>query len=122
MITVQLKKNQVPAHLQRLLADYKGRKFRAYVVDKMTIPMTAGLWEGGSQDTFSVYMGSQVRVTPFDQNAAPFDAQRKDTSIRLEFGTVVVRRSFFCGKDIGFTYYVNAATLKSTFGVDAPAE
>mgnify|MGYP006919680583 CR=1 FL=1 len=118
MITVKLSKKDVPETYRR---GYAGRKFKAYVVDKTTIPMTAGLWEGGSRAGFSRFIHSADQFMAFNQGASPFDATRKSYTIDLVFGEVVKRHSIFRGKDFGLTFYVTRDTLKTVFGVDAPA-
>ena len=47
MQTIHLEPSQVPAALR---GAYDGRKFKAVVCESVEIPVTAGLWDGGSRD------------------------------------------------------------------------
>jgi len=94
---------------------YSGKSFKAIVCTEMTIPADAGLWSGGSRDTFTVicaYTGKTVNMP--GQYAAPWDSSRREQKIAMVSGAIVVEHSIFCGKDLGLTFYVhpdNAAKL-----------
>ncbi len=121
MISVKLDKKTVPSWLYD--PSYKGRKFVAYVVSQTTVPMDAGLWEGGSRDTYRHFeIDSRREVSlGFTMNTAPFgNTGRAPVKIVLDSNTIVARHSIFCGKDSGYTFYVNESTLKSMFGLDVP--
>lgn len=110
--TIHLDPNQVPAVLR---AGYDGKKFKAHVVESVTIPSYAGNWNGGSRDTYRLVELATGREMPAsDNNGAPWDRSRKDREIILQPGFAVVEHSIFCGKDMGLTFYVhpdNAAKL-----------
>lgn len=110
--TIYLEPNMVPAALRR---GYDGKKFKANVCEQMTIPATAGLWEGGSRDKYSVVQIETGReIEPVNHNAAPWNSSRHDVTVKLEPGIAVVEHSISCGKDMGLTFYVhpdNAAKL-----------
>ena len=112
MNTIYLDANMVPATLRR---GYDGKKFKAHVCETMTIPMTAGLWDGGSRDKYSVIrLADGAEIEPINHNAAPWNRERRDVTVQLEPGIAVVEHSMFCGKDMGLTFYVhpsNAAQL-----------
>jgi hypothetical protein len=104
MNTIYLEPQQVPAILK---AGYSGRKFKARIQDTLTIPMDAGLWSGGTRETYSVCtMDNGMREIP-GQNLAPWDKTRGDRVVTIPPGIVVIEHSIFCGKDMGLTFYIH---------------
>ena len=110
--SIYLDANLVPRALR---AGYDGKKFKARVCERVTIPMTAGLWSGGSRDTYSLVEFETGReMAASDNMSAPWNPGRKDREIELKPGFCVVEHSIFCGRDMGLTFYVhpdNAAKL-----------
>lgn len=105
MNTIYLEANQVPAYLR---GGYNGKQFRAHVVEEVTIPNYAGLWDGGSRDTYYAMDFDTGRKLPLSDNfSAPWDKSRKDQIVTLRPGFMVVMHSIFCGKDTGLTFYVH---------------
>lgn len=99
-----LEKNQVPQHLR---GDYSGNKFRAESCTEVTIPMDAGLWSGGSRETYRhVRLSDGAMVDAVNHNEAPW-GNRKERTIKLEPGFCVVKHIIFCGKDLGLAFYVH---------------
>jgi hypothetical protein len=102
----------VPASLR---GDYSGKMFKAVVCTETTIPSDAGLWSGGTRDHYSAIdftTGQQVAIP--GQQSSPWNEARRDVVMELKPGFAIVRHSFFCGKDMGLTFYVhpdNAAKL-----------
>ena len=117
MVTVYLDPAQVPATLR---GGYSGKTFEARVCEEMTIPADAGLWSGGSRETYRlINMQTGQMVEPVNHNAAPWDG-RSDQTVALKPDFAVVRHSTFSGKDMGLTFYVhpqNAAAM-----LPAPAD
>src|SRR5215510_7328144 len=111
MNTIHLDPAMVPAGLR---GAYTGKTFKARVCEQMTIPMTAGLWDGGSRDTYRmVRLEDGATIEPVNHNAAP-TSERHDVVVKLEPGIAVIEHTIFCGKDMGLTFYVhpdNAAKL-----------
>lgn len=101
---IYLDRSQVPASLR---GSYSGNKFKAYVTEHMTVPATAGLWDGGSRDTYSAYRladGAQVQFP--GQHLSPWD-NRKDQQVTMQPGIAIIEHSVFCGKDMGLTFYLH---------------
>lgn len=98
-----LEPKNVPASLR---GDYNGKKFSVVVAETVTIPADAGLWSGGSRDLYSFATFDHSGLLP-GQNAAPWDKERKDYTVKLEPSFVVCRHTYFCGKDLGLTFYVH---------------
>jgi hypothetical protein len=123
MTTVYLDPNQVPANLRN---GYAGRKFQASVCETVTVPMTAGLWDGGSRDVYSyIRLSDGAAVEMPGQRNAP-DSSRSEVLVTLVPGYAVVRHSRFQGQDMGLTFYIhpdNAATMLPAPSADlAPHE
>lgn len=105
---IHLVSNQAPQHL-RSVDGYSGNKYKAEIRESVTINGQAGIWDGGSRETYSVVrIADGKALEPVDRNAAPWDSSRKDVRVTLEPGIAVVRHSIFCGKDMGLTFYVTA--------------
>jgi hypothetical protein len=88
--------------------------FKAIVTEKVTVPMTAGLWDGGTRETYRLVDLATGDEMPASDDFAPPDNSRKDREIVLKPGYAVIRHSVFCGKDTGLTFYVhpsNAAAM-----------
>jgi len=108
---IHLEPNMVPAQLR---GAYAGRKFKAMVCETVTIPRTAGLWDGGSRETYTAIEFETGREVTLSSTAAPDDRSRRDNTVTLRPGFCVVLHSVFMGADSGLTFYIhpaNAATL-----------
>jgi hypothetical protein len=110
--SIALENSQVPAHLR---GSYSGRKFSAVVCDEVRIPCTAGLWDGGSRDTYTlVNVETGASIEASDNMSAPWSRSTADRVVKLQPGFAVIEHSMFCGKDMGLRFYVhpeNAAKL-----------
>jgi len=105
MNAIYLDPNMIPAQLR---GGYSGKKFKAVVCTEVTIRADAGLWSGGSRDTFRfVQLSTGDAIAASDNMSAPWDASRKDQHITLKPGFAVVEHSLFSGKDMGLTFYVH---------------
>lgn len=111
MQTIHLDPAMVPPAMR---GNYSGKQFKAIVSETVTIPADAGLWSGGSRETYRViHLETGHDAPAADHNASPWD-NRRDNTITLQPGFAVVCHSLFCGKDMGLTFYVhpqNAAKL-----------
>jgi hypothetical protein len=110
---IHLDPNMVPAAMR---GSYTGRKFKAEVCETVTIPITAGLWDGGSRELYSfIRLADGAQVEAPGQHVAPWDRSRNaDRTVTIEPGYAVVKHAMFCGQDSGLTFYVhpdNAAKL-----------
>lgn len=112
MKTIHLEPNQVP---QQLRGDYKGKKFKALVVEQATIPFDAGIWDGGSREHFyAIDLRSGKTVNFPGQDLSPWDKSRADRKVNIVPGFAIVRESICQGQDLGVTFYVhpvNAAAM-----------
>lgn len=102
--SIYLEPHKVPDHLR---GGYTGKKFRVYVVERMTIPADNGVWDSGSRDVYRVARTSDgLAIGMPDQQAAPWDSVRKDREVVLQPGYCVVRHSIVSGKDSGLCFYL----------------
>lgn len=103
--TIHLELGQVPATLK---GGYSGKKFKAIVTESIRVPIDAGLWSGGSRDTYSFVELATGRSVPSPaQSSAPWSGERQEFDSPLPVGIVMVEHSIFCGKDMGLTFYVH---------------
>lgn len=110
---IHLEPAQVPQHLR---GSYSGKQFKAIVSESVTIPAFAGVWDGGSRDTFQVIRLSDGKALDASDNmTAPNNRDPKaHRTIAIPPGFAFVRHSISCGQDSGLTFYVHpsdAATL-----------
>lgn len=105
MQTIYLEPSQVPAHLK---GNYTGKMFRAQVCESVTVHADAGLWSGGSRDTYqAIELATGRTAVASDNVSAPWDKERKDVKIALRSGFAVVKSTMFQGKDLGLTFFVH---------------
>lgn len=104
---IYLDANQVPKSLR---GNYTGRKFKVCVCESVTIPMTAGLWDGGSRD---IYRGLEIATGESrrfgGQDSAPWENVRADRTVALRPGFAVIEETIMQGKDLGWTFYLHPA-------------
>jgi hypothetical protein len=112
-----LTRDQVPATLR---GAYTGTRFAVQVAETVSVPIDAGLWDGGTRDHYQL-----VRLADGLTAATPgqdlFHDGRKSYAFTLEPGFALVRHSIFQGRDTGLMIWVRpddvAPLLPST---DAP--
>lgn len=111
---IKLTAAQLPSWLKGFNG-YRGRKYKAETRTVVTIPATAGLWDGGSRTEYFV-----VRM---EDGAAHRDSMhdryldgRRDIRVDLQPGFCVVTHSIFCGKDCGLTVYVHPENMPKLLG------
>lgn len=103
----KITKSALPAWVREFIdgTGYRGRKFAVVVKNRLTIPSDAGLWSGGTRDAFYVVTRDGSGAASVN-NAAPGTGCGRDVTVEIPEDSVVARRSWFCGKDGGFTFYV----------------
>jgi hypothetical protein len=101
---IHLEPSQVPTVLR---GSYAGYKYKVLVCESVTIPVTAGLWDGGSRDSYQgVELATGKRYPLTMESEAPWGTRREIT-VQLDNGKAVVEHSIFCGKDMGLTFYIH---------------
>ncbi len=101
---LKLKTKDVPANLR---GNYSGRKFRLYVTNEVVIPSDAGLWSGGSREVYKAIRLIDGKEIQLGSTSAPWNPNRVDQTVVLIPGIAVVMHSFFCGTDMGLSFYVH---------------
>jgi hypothetical protein len=105
MSAIHLDRDQVPAIIRQ---GYNGKKFVLHVVESITIPSEAGLSSGGSRDTYHGVRLIDGSTIPLSDNfSSSWSATRQDRMIHVIPGIAVIHHTFFCGKDMGLTIYIN---------------
>lgn len=70
METFHLNPTDVPVDLKGL---YAGKQFKIQVGERVTIPSTAGLWDGGSRETYRlVRLTDGAEIPASDNMSAPW--------------------------------------------------
>lgn len=110
---IHILRRDVPSFLRE---GYKGRKFRVEVCLEMTVPMTAGLWSGGTRDSYKICrLRDGVSLDWPGQMSSPFCKGREDRKVQMSTEYVVIKESVFCGKHAGLTYYVHPDTVRAGY-------
>ena len=106
---MHLEPKQVPAYLK---GGYTGQKFKAEPAESVFIPADAGLWSGGSRNTYSAIELATGRAAAVSDNITnPWSADRQDRTVPLRAGFAIVKHSIFCGKDFGLTFFVHPSDI-----------
>ena len=96
---------------------YKGRKFEVEVRSTFTVPSDAGLWYGGTCEKFYSLSPDGSEAARLN-NAAPWRECGRGETVSIPEGVLLARRSWFCGKDSGFTFYVAPPMVRQLTGCD----
>jgi len=103
--TIYLDPVQVPSYLR---GGYSGKQFKAVVTDSITVPRDAGVWGGGSRDSYHFVELATGRSVPSPaQQTAPWISERQEFNSPLPDGIAMVKHTIFCGKDLGLTFYIH---------------
>jgi hypothetical protein len=118
--TVHLTRDQVPAIFRTM---HSGLKFKAVIGETVHIPASAGMWDGGSRDTYRALRLQDGAEIPLSNGDAAYHGSQTDQTVSLGGGIVVVRSSVFCGKDMGLTIYMHPSDAAPLLPVpsDLPA-
>ena len=86
--------------------DYKGRKFSIKI---STYPVNCqSYWSGGSRDYFKFYNLDTKLVSSEIPQQSAFDKSIPELgSVEVRKNLMIVRHSYFCGKDSGITLIVH---------------
>lgn len=100
---VYLDGKQVPAHLR---GGYTGKTFKAVITDRVHMPANAGMWDGGSRDTWRAVRIADGKEVPLSDGNAAWSGRQPDKDIALEPGICVLCHQVFVGRDLGLTFYM----------------
>ena len=96
-----LERKDVPS---TILGGYAGKNITVKVVPSVSVPLTAGRWDGGSKEEYymrDINSGAGVYLVPGEYTLAQ--------------GTCIVERSVFMGNDGGLRIYISPADVAKTF-------
>jgi len=120
MNTIYLDSKDVPAYLR---GGYTGKQFKAVVTDSISVPQDAGLWEGGSRETYRfVELATGRSVASPAQQTAPWSKERQEFNSPLPAGITMVVHTIFCGKDLGLTFHVHPDSAAKLLPVASQTE
>lgn len=98
--------------LRATFPDYRGRKVRLVVADAYRL---ANFWDGGSRDYAVAYNLTTGEVAePHPATTNPTRGGAAFSTVEIPEGIVIAERSYFCGKDLGITIYVNPANMPTS--------
>lgn len=87
---------------------YKGRKFQL----STDIPTNLdSYWSGGSKDSYAFYCLGTGKAADVHTNHPFFEAGQPRELDELPRGIIIVKHTYFCGKDLGITIYANQEDL-----------
>lgn len=102
---IKLTRKQAKKAMDVAFPDYKGRKIS--LIRRFEVECTDQDWSGGTHSDYCVMHRDGFEFVP-----STFDYKRR--TVRLDLNTMVVERSWFCGKEIGVAIYAHP-TLFSYF-------
>jgi hypothetical protein len=103
--TIYLDPKMVPAALR---GAYSGQKFKAVVCTETSIPADAGLWSGGTREVYdAIDMATGKTAAIPGQQSSPWNSARREVTVPIKPGYALVKHSWFCGTDMGLTFYVH---------------
>jgi hypothetical protein len=106
-----LELEQVPPQL-RGVDGYMGRHYAVTARESFTVPADAGLWEGGSRDTYLlVELATGRTIHAVAHEAAPWAKDRKSITTNIPPGAALVLHSIFRGKDMGLVFHVHPDSI-----------
>ena len=101
--SIKISTKQAKPILQKTFPQYKGRKIRVELANKVYIHDTN--WSGGTRNK---YMALQSNGDFNAYNApAPWVNKEEGKAIDMVPGMMIVMHTIFCGKDIGITIYIH---------------
>lgn len=103
---LKVTKKQIQPLLAVSFPNYKGRTFKVYFTEEITLSDLN--WSGGTKCTYAAVKMSEGRCEAFP-HFSPWNNPLEGKTIPLpESGDiVVVMHSYFCGQDMGITFYAH---------------
>jgi hypothetical protein len=84
--------------------DYKGRKYRV----STDVPKNLdSYWDGGTKRSYVFYDAVTGKTLPVSSNHPFFEKDNPRYLSKLPNGCVLVEHTYFCGHNLGLTFYVN---------------
>lgn len=124
MSKTKLRKSDVSVILSVLGSDYNGRKFTLEIRDTYSVNNGDLLWDGGSKTevSFLRQVGSEWQiVSASDILPCAVTGRAATVNVRIPTDAMIVERSFFCGRDMGYTFIVSPGSTFLPRALPAPA-
>ena len=105
--SISVPRKQVEKIIDLTYPDYKGRKICIEFTDKVDFYDTN--WSGGTRNYYTALgldENMELLARQFTPRA-PWNNVVEGKTVSLPINALIVMRTFFCGKDIGITIYVN---------------
>lgn len=94
--------------IEKSFPDYKGRKIKL----STSIPSRVdSFWDGGSKDSFTFFHLDTGDIYNVHSNHPMFEAVQPRNLRKLPDRVLLIKHSYFCGKDMGITIYANQSDL-----------
>lgn len=115
---VRVTRKQVAPWLAATFPEYRGRKLRVHVAERVTFYDTN--WSGGTRSEYRA-VREDGRSTGRLAVPAPWANPVEGATVDLPQDTVLAEHTVFCGKDAGVCFYVHPARLR-LLAADASGE
>ncbi len=105
----RVRKDAIRPLLNVSFPDYKGRTYRVEFTKEVYLSDT--YWSGGTRSWYvAIQMqGGQVSSLP---SFAPWDNPVEGKRVELPKDIVIAEHAYFCGKDMGVTFYAHPSRKK----------
>lgn len=100
----KVKKAQIAPLLEVSFPEYAGRKFFAEFASIYRFYNT--YWDGGTKNEYKVINMDNGETSGIPVTCAPWDIY-EGLAVSIPENIVIVRHSYFCGKDVGITFYAH---------------
>lgn len=101
---VSLKDKGVKAVVKVAFPDYKGRKVKVEAVEKVDVYDLN--WSGGTKNEYRFINADDLNTAGLP-HLAPWNNVYEGQRFTMLKNSIVVKRCYFCGHDLGLTIYVH---------------
>ena len=109
----KVKKAQIAPMLEVSFPEYAGRKFSVEFCELVCFYNLN--WDGGTKNDYvaiSMGTGNSAELPERAPWSNPFEGQ----VLHLDVDTVIAKHSFFCGQDMGVTFYAHPSRQQQMLG------
>ena len=109
--TIYVERVAVEKLVAAAFPSYKGKKFAIEPVTKLMLRDLN--WSGGTRSQYRALSLDGKVLGSMDKwnHVHPADNKAEGAELEIPLGACVVRHSFFCGRDMGLTIYLNAEDM-----------
>lgn len=106
-MSVKVSRKQAWPLVKGLFPDYNGRKFQIEPCETVTFYDTN--WSGGTR-SYSAFLKADGSSSELNV-PAPWVNQVEGQTVQMRPDILVVKRSYFCGSDMGITIYTHPSNM-----------